>query len=89
MFDLLKNLYLIASDHHGGIIMLFRKKHPRSCEYCVHSTSISDEHTLCVKHGIRAKDVPCRKFRYDPLKRVPPKAKPLDVSQYSSDDFVL
>ena len=69
--------------------MLFRKKHPRSCEYCVHSTPLSEEQTLCVKHVIRGKDAPCRKFRYDPLKRVPPKPNSLDVSQYSAEDFVL
>lgn len=69
--------------------MLFRKKQPRSCEYCIHSTAISEEQVLCSKHGIRPPDSPCRGFRYDPVKRIPPKNNTLDTSRYSKDDFSL
>lgn len=69
--------------------MLFRKKQPRSCEYCKFSTSITDEHVLCSKHGIRPPDSPCRKFRYDPVKRIPPKNNAMDLNKYTQDDFTL
>ena len=69
--------------------MLFRKKHPRSCDYCKHCTAISDEHILCIKKGVILPDNPCRKFRYDPLKRIPSKAKALDPHSLENTDFSL
>lgn len=69
--------------------MLFRKKHPPVCEYCVHGTKFSDDQVLCVKHGVRPEDGKCRKFSYDPCKRIPPRAKPVDFSQYNDTDFSL
>lgn len=69
--------------------MLFRKKIQRACTYCIHSTKFNDEQFLCVKKGVVNAAKPCRKFRYDPCKRVPPKAKAPDFSQYSGEDFKL
>ena len=69
--------------------MLFRKKHPRACEYCQFSTSVSTDHVLCEKHGIRNESAACRGFRYDPCKRIPPKSTVFDPTQYSQDDFKL
>lgn len=68
--------------------MLFRKKIEKSCTYCCHGTVLSDEQVLCIKKGV----VPmgkCRKFRYDPCKRVPPKPKALDFEKYNEEDFSL
>ncbi len=69
--------------------MLFRKKQPRSCEYCIYSTALSEGQVLCSKRGIRPPDSPCRGFRYDPLKRIPPKNNNLDFTKYNQDDFTL
>lgn len=69
--------------------MLFRKKQPRSCEYCSFSASITDGQVLCSKRGIRAAEKPCRSFRYDPVKRIPPKSNLLDFSKYKEEDFTL
>ena len=69
--------------------MLFRKKIERSCAYCVHSASIGDDQILCSKKGLRTMDSQCRKFQYDPCKRIPPKAKAMDFSKYDQDDFSL
>lgn len=69
--------------------MLFRKKHPRSCEYCIHSTSVQDGQVLCSKRGLRPLDDSCRRFRYDPCKRVPPKNRVLNASEYTAEDFKL
>ena len=69
--------------------MLFRKKISRSCSYCEFSTKLDEDRMLCSKKGITAVYSACRKFKYDPCKRVPPRAKAPDFSQYSEEDFKL
>lgn len=69
--------------------MLFRKKIQRSCAYCIHSTKLDEEQALCVKKGIVSTDSACRRFKYDPCKRVPSKAKALDFAKYDEHDYSL
>ena len=69
--------------------MLFRKKIERSCSYCQYSAYLDNEKILCSKKGCRNLDNPCRRFRYDPCKRIPPKLKALDFSRYDQEDFSL
>lgn len=69
--------------------MLFRKKHPRSCLYCRHCTQIDETQILCIKCGIVSPDHSCRRFSYDPFKRVPPRPKSPDLIKYSKEDFSL
>lgn len=69
--------------------MLFRKKIERSCTYCQYGTVLDEEQVLCTKKGIVNPENGCRKFTYDPLKRVPLKTKPLDFSKYDEADYSL
>lgn len=69
--------------------MLFRKKIPRSCLYCEHSVKLDDSQMLCTKHGVVSMYYECRKFSYNPFKRVPPRPKAPDFSKYEDDDFSL
>lgn len=69
--------------------MLFRKKIERSCTYCSRSTQLEDGQILCIKKGTRIPKGTCWSFRYDPLKRIPSKAKALDFSKFAEDDFSL
>ena len=69
--------------------MLFRKKMERSCHYCRYGTKMDEDMMLCAKKGIVPHCDNCRKFRYDPFKRVPSKPKALDFSKYEEDDFSL
>ena len=69
--------------------MLFRKKIERSCAYCARGTELEDGQVLCCKKGLRTVDGKCGKFKYDPCKRIPAKAKTLDFSKYDGDDFSL
>jgi hypothetical protein len=69
--------------------MLFRKNIERSCCYCAFGTKIDEELTLCIKKGVVSSEKPCRKFRYDPTKRIPSKKKPLDFSRYDEEDYSL
>ena len=69
--------------------MLFRKKMPRSCTYCQHGTILNEEEILCAKRGVVCVNRVCRKFTYDPCKRVPVKAKATDFTKYDNEDFSL
>lgn len=69
--------------------MFFRKKIEPSCAYCSHSTKLNNEQVLCSKKGITAITGKCRKFCYDPCKRIPAKPKALDFSKYDKDDYSL
>lgn len=58
------------------------------CEYCKHGHLGGDSKTiLCSKKGVLNKDDYCKKFSYDPLKRVPEKAPVL--TEFKPEDFEL
>ncbi len=69
--------------------MLFRKKIERSCAYCSYGVKIDEEQVLCAKKGSVPVTHKCRKFRYDPYKRVPLKQKALDFEKYNEEDYSL
>lgn len=69
--------------------MLFRKKIQKSCAYCQYGTKLNDEQVLCIKKGVVSMDGKCRKFTYDPCKRIPVKAKALDFEKYNEEDYSL
>ena len=69
--------------------MLFRKKIEKSCDYCTHGTTVAGGQVLCVKRGLTANVAKCRKFSYDPCKRIPCKPKAIDFTQYKEEDFSL
>lgn len=67
---------------------LFRKKIDPRCVYCSRSVSLSGNEVVCVKHGVVEAYGSCRHFKYDPLKRVPPKPVRLGRN-YDDADFSL
>lgn len=69
--------------------MLFRKKIPRGCAYCVYAARLNEDEVLCSKRGIVPVDKGCLKFRYDPCKRIPLKRKVSDFRKYDDEDFTL
>lgn len=69
--------------------MLFRKKIERSCAYCLYGTQLEDGQILCSKKGLKTVADKCRRFQYDPCKRIPLKAKALDFSKYDNEDYSL
>lgn len=69
--------------------MLFRKKIERFCVYCVYGGKIDDDNIICQKCGVVPASHHCRRFRYDPLKRVPPQPKSQDFEKYKDTDFSL
>ena len=69
--------------------MLFRKRIEKSCSYCRYGTKIDEEQVLCIKKGVVPVSGKCRKFCYDPCKRVPAKPKAMDFSKYNDNDYSL
>lgn len=69
--------------------MLFRKDIEPSCLYCVYGRALSETEAACEKKGIVTLRRDCRRFRYDPLKRTPPRPAVLDTSRLTEEDFSL
>lgn len=69
--------------------MLFKKQIEKSCSYCAYCTNLNDEQALCIKRGIVSLYGKCRKFVYDPCKRIPVKQKAVDFQKYDKEDFSL
>ena len=78
-----------AESEREMIAMLFRKKIERDCSYCVYGTRLEGDQILCAKKGMKCAGDKCRKFKYDPTKRIPSKEKALDFSKYDEQDFTL
>ena len=47
------------------------------------------EHMICQKYGVVPVEHHCRKFRYDPLKRVPARPNAAPLTQHDPDEFKL
>lgn len=69
--------------------MLFQKDIDPRCAYCKKGALLDEERVVCLKKGIVSAAGSCRGFRYDPLKRIPPKPVRADFSQLKDEDFVL
>lgn len=69
--------------------MLFEKKIEPRCAYCARGSELADGQVICLKKGVVSAGYSCRAFRYDPLKRTPPKPAALDFSKLKDEDFTL
>lgn len=67
---------------------LFGDTVPPACEYCVHGHPATDKRmVLCRRSGVVSPFYKCKKYEYDPLKRVP--RRPPQLPTFSADDFNL
>ncbi len=69
--------------------MLFRKKIDPRCAYCQHGKDAEEGFVICKKKGIRRDTDKCRKFKYAPLRRVPPRPVSVDFTKYDDRDYSL
>ena len=69
--------------------MLFEEKIDPRCVYCRWGQRLNEREVACVKRGVVAVEHACRAFRYDPLKRVPPRPAALDTEKLRREDFSL
>ncbi|MBR4949321.1 MAG: hypothetical protein IKZ25_00935 [Clostridia bacterium] len=52
---------------------MFSKDIEKICAYCEYGTKLQNNDVLCEKKGIMPENAKCRKFLYDPTKRIPKK----------------
>ena len=69
--------------------MLFQKDIEPRCAYCQRGAQLEDDKILCVKKGVVSPGGSCRRFKYDPLKRVPPPPVLPDFSKLKYAEFSL
>lgn len=72
-----------------GGFMLFRKDIEPRRAYCAQGVCINETQVACVKKGIVSAENHCFRFRYDPLKRVPPRPAQLSTDGLKEEDFSL
>ncbi|HHW46537.1 MAG TPA: hypothetical protein GXX17_06475 [Clostridiales bacterium] len=65
---------------------IFNKNAP-ACKYCLFSSNIENDEYLCKFRGVLKSEDNCKRFKYDPLKRVP-KFQP-KLEKYTEKDFSL
>ncbi len=68
---------------------LFERDIEPRCAYCARGATLDTGSILCAKKGVVTPGSSCGAFRYDPLKRVPPKPAAPDFSKLSDEDFRL
>ena len=68
---------------------LFRGNIDPRCAYCQFASTLNDRECMCVKRGVVPVEHHCRSFRYDPLRREPPRPTPLDTDHLWEKDFSL
>ena len=68
---------------------LFGKHIEPKCAYCAMGVLTDDKKTmLCERKGFTTPDASCRKFVYDPMKRVPTVSAP-PLPEFEDADFSL
>lgn len=67
---------------------LFRKNIEPRCAYCSRSGPLNEEYVTCRRRGVVRCEDHCRLFRYDPLRRIPPKPAVLR-GHFTDADFSL
>lgn len=68
--------------------ILFRKNIEPRCAYCARANPLNEQSATCKRRGIVSLGDSCRLFKYDPLRRVPPKPAILRGA-FSTSDFLL
>ena len=69
--------------------MLFRKDMEPHCSYCRFSTLAEPGTVICRKKGIMPENSSCKRFRYNPLRRTPPRPLQPDFTKYDDKDYSL
>ena len=68
---------------------LFQTSIEPRCAYCAKGRELDQDQGVCSKKGVMSGGSSCPSFRYDPLKRVPPRPAKLSAANLSDEDFKL
>ena len=66
---------------------LFRKKMEPRCAYCEKGSNLENGMVACIHKGVVEDTFHCRRFRYDPLRRVP--TRQVVLPSYGLEEFKL
>lgn len=67
---------------------LFNKDITPACAYCLKGeTAVDGVSVFCKRKGIVKSDYACRRFKYDPLRRIP--NIPRELEKFSAEDFKI
>lgn len=66
---------------------LFGSQFPPCCDYCAHAAGSGTEGAVCLLGRCFPESGTCRRFRYDPLRRIPRVPRPIPKPDPS--DFQL
>ena len=68
---------------------LFQTSIEPRCAYCARGRALDPGQVVCSKKGVMSAGSSCSAFRYDPLKRVPPRPAKLAGTSLKDEDFKL
>lgn len=68
---------------------LFQRSIEPRCAYCARGRKLDQDQVVCSKKGVMSGGSHCASFRYDPLKRVPPRPAKLLGAALSDESFEL
>ncbi len=69
--------------------MIFSKNIEPMCCYCEKGVLMqNNKYVICKKRGVVTASYYCRRFIYDPLKRIPPMKK-LEKQEFKQKDFSI
>ena len=71
------------------VVMLYREDIEGCCEYCRYSRPMGDGEAVCERRGIVSVSGCCRRFRYDPLRRIPERPAVVASRTYTEEEFAL
>ena len=68
---------------------LFGRNIEPACKYCAFAMQVvsSGKEVLCEKRGVVAAGYHCRRYEYDPLRRVP--KRPMPLAEFTAEDFSI
>ena len=68
---------------------LFQTSIEPRCAYCARGRELDPGQVVCSKKGVMSAGSHCGSFKYDPLKRVPPRPVKLSNLGLREEDFKL
>lgn len=60
--------------------MLFNKNIEPRCIYCARGKKLNNDYISCMRFGVVSSGYHCKRFVYDPMKRVPPARKKINTN---------
>ena len=80
---------MVTAKQKEALSMLFNKEIEPCCAYCLHASPVNENEAVCKKHGIVHLTYRCKRYTYDPTRRIPPEPEEIPAGYFSEKDFSL